>query len=175
MIYLLDLLLQYWPEMGLIFTDIVCRNGIPLTDNKYMYECIFLWCRDIDNGNGTLVILLCGWGGNLSQLTCISVCVTGHWSVRYIWIMRWWCSNLGQWPLQNLGSVDYCYIAYFWTCPAPSSCRLMSLQEVVPILPHLSIHQCPPCHHTGSSAHPGLTRLRTRIPWTPHLPFNRCF
>ena len=119
MIYLLDLLLQYWPEMGLIFTDIVCRNGIPLTDNKYMYECIFLWCLDIDNDNGTLVILMCGRGGNLSNLPCNSVCVTGHWYVRYVWIMRWWCSNLIQWPLRNLGSIAYCYIAYFWTCPPP--------------------------------------------------------
>ena len=140
-----------------------------------MYEFIFLWCRDIDNDNGTLVILMCGRGGNLSNLPCNSVCVTGHWYVRYVWIMRWWCSNLIQRPLQNLGSIAYFYIAYFWTCPAPSSWRLMSLQEVIPLLLHLSIHQQPPCHRMGSSSYPGLTRLRISIPRTPRRSFNRRF
>ena len=39
------------------------------------------------------------------------VCITGHWSVECIWIMRRWSSNLGNLPLWNLGSVTYCYIA----------------------------------------------------------------
>ena len=35
---------------------------------------------------------------------------TGHRTVGYVQIMRWWSSNLRQRPLQNLGSVAYCYI-----------------------------------------------------------------
>ena len=38
------------------------------------------------------------------------VCVTGHRSVGYVQTMRWRSSNLGQQPLQNLGSVAYCYV-----------------------------------------------------------------
>ena len=36
--------------------------------------------------------------------------VTGHRYVDYVQIMRWRNSNLGQWPLWNLGSVAYCYV-----------------------------------------------------------------
>ena len=28
----------------------------------------------------------------------------------YVRVVRWWSSNLGQLPLQNLGSVAYCYV-----------------------------------------------------------------
>ena len=31
--------------------------------------------------------------------TCVCVCIPGHECVKYVQIMRWWCSNLGQWPL----------------------------------------------------------------------------
>ena len=41
----------------------------------------------------------------------ICVCFTGHRSEGYVWIMRWWSSNLGQRPCRNLGSMAYCYIA----------------------------------------------------------------
>ena len=37
------------------------------------------------------------------------VCATGHSSMVYVQIRMWWSSNLGQKPLHNLGSVDYCY------------------------------------------------------------------
>ena len=41
---------------------------------------------------------------------CVCVCVIGHRFVECVWIKRWWSSNLGQLPLQNCGSVAYCYI-----------------------------------------------------------------
>ena len=47
------------------------------------------------------------------------VCVTRHRSVRYVLIMRWGCSNLRQWPLQNLGSIASCYIDYLLNLHPP--------------------------------------------------------
>ena len=39
------------------------------------------------------------------------MCVTHHWSVEFFLIIRWWSSHLGQWPIWNLGSFAYWYIA----------------------------------------------------------------
>ena len=99
------------------------------------------------------------------------VCVNGHRYVRYFWIMRWWCYNIGHWPLQNLGSVTYCYIAYFLNPPR----SLLLLSDVIIgggilLLSRPPSHQRPTFLRTGSSAHQGITRLCTIIPRTPRPP-----
>ena len=69
---------------------------------------IVFWSNQIQEFNSSHIIIL-----------CVCVCVTGHRSVEYVQIMRWWSSNLGQWPLQNLGSVDMLityYRPYLTTC-----------------------------------------------------------
>ena len=67
------------------------------------------------------------------------VCVTGHQCVRYLRIMRWWCSNLGQWPLQTYAL----------------SLSIASLISIPPALPDSTVFlDCsvpysillPPCH-----------------------------
>ena len=55
------------------------------------------------------------------------VCVTGHRSVECVQNMRWWISNLRQWPLWNLGSVYYCYIAIL-----DPTCTLLLISDVLP-------------------------------------------
>ena len=52
------------------------------------------------------------WSYTLRTCVCVyvCVCVTGHRSVGFVQIIRWWSSNPGKWPLRNLGSVAYCYV-----------------------------------------------------------------
>ena len=40
----------------------------------------------------------------------VCACVTVPRSVGYVQIMRWWSSNIGKQPHQNLGYVAYCHI-----------------------------------------------------------------
>ena len=55
------------------------------------------------------------------------MCVTSHQSVECVQIMRWLSSNLGEWPLWNLGSVAYCYVLYL-SHPTLPSLHIMSLR-----------------------------------------------
>ena len=103
------------------------------------------------------------------------VCVTDHRSVRYIRIMRCWCSNLRQRPLWNLGSGAYFDQDYFWTHLTPSSFRPIYFRGGSPLLPRLSIHWLLPCCRTGLSAHPGITHLRPSITRTPRSPPHPSF
>ena len=38
---------------------------------------------------------------NYSYCCCCCCCISSHQSVRYTWIMRWWCSNLRQGRLRT--------------------------------------------------------------------------
>ena len=87
------------------------------------------------------------------------MCDTDHRSMRYLWITRWWCYNIGQWPLQNLGYAAYCYIDYFWTRPDPPSYRPMSFQGSITLLNYPYIHQRPLCCRKGWSSLLGVIRL----------------
>ena len=95
---------------------------------------------------------------------CKYVCVPVNQYVECFVIMRWWISNLGQWPLQNLGSVTYCYVSILeLTHP------LLLLSDLLPgggcpLLPRHSLLLSPACLRTGSSAHPGVTCLCSNIP-----------
>ena len=116
---------------------------------------------------------------------CVCVCVTGHRSMEYSRIMRWWSSNLGHWPLQNLGLVAYCYIAILdphrpllppstaQTPPPPTSI----------LSPHIII--CPPRYHPYPSQHTNnnvpLPHPSLSVPYPstppsplPHLPNSCC-
>ena len=99
---------------------------------------------------------------------CVCVFVVGHQTAECVLIMRWWSSKLGQWPLQNLGSVANYYVLF--TCPAPPSLPVYWYVSggVSPLLSIHPLQQRPSCLLTGSSAHLGVTCLRPRIPMHPN-------
>ena len=98
---------------------------------------------------------------------CVCVCVTVRQSVECVQIMRCCSSNLGQWPLRNLGYVSYCYVI-FLSRPDPHSRCLMSFRgghpPPSPTLPPstsvASLHRIflPPVCHLSPSQH-------THVPW----------
>ena len=97
------------------------------------------------------------------KIHILCVCVTGHRSVEYVRIMRWLNSNLGQWPLQNLGSVAYSYV-FIIDLPRPLLPRSdVLLGKGRSLLTWHLLHQHPSFHRTGSSSHPSVTYLRPII------------
>ena len=104
--------------------------------------------------------------------TCYQRChhffVSGHQPVECVQNMRWWSSNLRQWPLLNLGSVAYCYLLVYLTRPTLSYRFLMYFSGGQP--PPASTPPPPKRICTGWSSYPGVTCLRPRIPMHPTSP-----
>ena len=100
---------------------------------------------------------------------CACAYVTGHRFGEYAQIMRWWSSNIGQKPLRNLGSVNYCYIAILDPLRPLLPSSDVFPGGVSPLLLQHPLHRLLSCLHTGLSTQPGVTYLRPRIPKIPCL------
>ena len=101
------------------------------------------------------------------------MCFLGHRSVACVQMMRWWSSNLRQWPLRNLGSV-----AILNTYSRPSFPTCLNRFCIVPgFLPH---SPPPPTSSRSSSYHLSVTtaphllfRCGTPSIWMSPTPANR--
>ena len=101
------------------------------------------------------------------------VCVIGHRYVGYFRIMRWWSSNLGQWPLHNLGSVAYCYL-FILDPPRPvfppSNVLLGGGRTLLPQYPSTDVHRFSAQYHPPNLVSPVSVPVY-RCSWPSPYPF----
>ena len=57
LIWAVDIYLHGWAVTNFNLSVLVARKGYPLTKNKLMYNCTYLWCSNIGNGSGMRSIL----------------------------------------------------------------------------------------------------------------------
>ena len=97
-------------------------------------------------------------------------CVTGHRLVEYVQIIRWWSSNLGQWPLQNLGSVAMLNTLFYPSRPTCLSRLCIVLGSLLhPTAPPIS--SCLPSPHLSVAPAPHiLSRCVAPSTWTLSSP-----
>ena len=88
---------------------------------------------------------------------CVCVCVTGHQSLECVQIMRWWTSNIVQWPIRNLGYVTYCYTAIIdptHPLPLPPNILPGEADPSWPKTPSTNVHILSTQDHLNTRASP---------------------